>query len=190
MPLSKNARSPHSPSPIYGIRPGFTVADFDRQYTPQVQAKASGSASDPTPTAVPIKGARAIKIVVNVTAGSGSVDVTVKSAVDSFVATVASYTGLVLGANVFYLGGWSSPDSDGSSYTATKYGPPQTANDPDADNPTGDQDTDDPALAASSNYMGGTYNPFRFLSLDGYDLKFVTVANGTVTYDIQFEPLS
>jgi hypothetical protein len=178
--LSKHARSPHSPSPIYGIRPGFTVADIERQYTPAIVAIGTTSSSVVRSIGTPIAtgGARAVKITVNVT-GAGSVTVTVYSEVDGYSAAIATYTGLTAGSYEFFLGGWSSPDSDGSSYLATQYGPV-----PPASEATSGLDPSD-----SSNYVGQTYNPFEFLSLDGYDLLFLSAVTGTVSYDVSFAPM-
>jgi hypothetical protein len=191
MALTKQFRSPNSPSPIYGIRPGFNVGDFERQATVAIATIPSTSASVAAPTAISPH-ARAVKISVNVTAGSGNVSLTVKSAVDNFTATVATYNNLALGTYDFYLGGWASPsgDSVNGSYLATQYGPVAAGSSPAVGNTTGDEDTVHPDPSADSNYTGGTYNPVLFLSLDGYDLKVSSVVVGTVTYDVEVTPIS
>lgn len=191
MALTKQFRSHNSPSPIYGIRPGFNVGDFERQATVAIATIPSTSISVAAPTAISPH-ARAVKVSVNVTAGTGNVSLTVKSAVDNFTATVATYNNLALGTYDFYLGGWSSPvgDSVNGSYQATKYGPVAAGHSPAAGNTTGDEDTTNPDPKADSNYIGGTYNPVLFLSLDGYDLKVSSVVVGTVTYDVEVTPIS
>ena len=203
-PLTQHARSPHSPSPIYGIRPGFTVGDLDaaRITSLHVYGTWSSPGSDsiglPTPIWNPTTGkwdvmdllltqasttdssgtqisphARVVSISINVT-GSGSVDVSAKSASDSFSAKIFESGVLTAGNYQFYLGGWASPSGDGSSYDATQYGPAngqseaESGLDPSTDN----------------NYVGQTYNPFQFLSLDGFDLKFFSTVVGSVGYDV------
>lgn len=211
MALNKNARSPHSPSPIYGIRPGFTVGDIEGRYrhgfhvygtfTAPVTTDAAGvpintwnttngawnpldvisvqkTNSDASGTTISPH-ARAIKVTINVS-GTGTVDVLIKSAVDSFASTVVDFGALGAGTYSFFVGGYASPDSDGTSYTATQYGP------------VGAQGEATSGLNPSTdnNYVGGTYNPFRFLSLDGYDLKFFSTVSGTVGYDVTVTTLS
>lgn len=221
MALSKNARSPHSPSPIYGIRPGFTVGDLEGQYRHGFRVYGtftapitSDSAGLPTNTWNAVNGAwnpldmisaqktnsdvsgtqisphaRAIKVAINVT-GTGTVDVIVKSNVDSFTATIADFGALSVGTYSFYLGGYSSVDSDGTSYGATQYGPVKAGFSPAAADSTGDEETTHPDPSADSNYVGGIYNPFRFLSLDGYDLKFFSTVVGSVGYDVTVVTMS
>lgn len=227
MPLKQHTRTRNSPSPIYGISPGFNVGDLDRAYTPPVGvlgtfATSPGDwAGDPgyltsqattTQTSSPIQTyARAVKIAVNVS-GTGSITVVVKSAVDSYSAVVATYTTLTAGSYQFFLGGYGSPQtyapsvadgdnvlgegvkettpggpdkvnyptSDGTSYVATRYGP-VGANSEATSGLKADTD---------NNYSGGTYNPFQFLSLDGYALEFTATVTGTVGYDIEVMPIS
>lgn len=193
MALSKHARSPHSPSPIYGIRPGFTIADIEGRYMRPLriygtfdsgtdQLTASASTSDASGTTIKPH-CNVIKVNINVTSGSGSVQVIMKSAVDNFTATIADFGALGVGTYEFFIGGWSSPDSDGTNYTATKYGPVKPGSSPASTNPTGNEETTNPDPNADSNYMGGGYNPFQFLSLDGYDLKFFSTVVGTIAFD-------
>lgn len=195
MPLSKRARSPHSPSPIYGIRPGFTVGDLDSQYQPPKLAigndpSIGGVGYSASGTSAPITVNRVVKIgvIVGSATPTDHVDVAVTSAIDNYVAVIASYTALKPGSYTFYLGGWASPSSDATSYPATQYGPPTTDDLPSATDPSGNQETTDLDPANSSNYMGGTYNPVQFLSLDGYSiqissLNFVGSPNVTVTVE-------
>lgn len=209
MPLSKHPRSPHSPSPIYGIRPGFTVGDLDASFltslhvygtwsagsvTPTWNATtgrwavadaltAQASASDPTGTIVS-PNARAIKVGINIS-GTGSVHLTMKSAVDSYVAVIQDFGVLTAGFYEIVVGGWASASGDGSVYQATRYGPTFRGN-----SPVLSEDTIHPNHAADSNYFGQTYNPFQFLSLDGYAVKFFSVVAGTVGYDVSVTALS
>lgn len=215
--LSKHARSPHSPSPIYGIRPGFTIADLEGRYMHSFRVygtyQAPNAAPPPDGTWDAVAGvwkpldkiltqktttdslgtvisphARVVKITMNIS-GTGTVDLSVSSAVDSYGSTIADYSALPAGSYEFFLGGWSSADSDNTSYVATQYGPNPNES-PDANNPSGDQDIDDPTFGTSSNYVGGTYNPFQFLSLDGYDLKFFAAVSGSVGYDVTVTTVS
>ena len=219
--LSKQVRSPHSPSPIYGIRPGFTVGDLDNQYrgailvygtyttggnltngyptnqwpptpgqnypaiTQRSTADASGTVVSPH--------ARVVKITINVS-GAGTVDVSAKSASDSYSAKIFESGVLSAGTYEFYLGGWSSPTSNSdASYKATQYGPVKYPNSPDHTNTTGDEEpvtTTHADSSADSNYVGGTYNPVDFTSLDGYDLKFFAAITSTVGFDVEVTPVS
>lgn len=210
MPLNNHSRSPHSPSPIYGIRPGFTVGDLEQarvtplhvygtyqaaSLTPSWNATtgrwtlvdaltAQASTSDASGTVV-TPNARAIKISANMT-GTGSVLLTIKSNVDSYTATVITYTLTATGGfkgtghYEFYLGGYASPSSDGTSYQATQYGP------------VGANSEAESGLSPSTdnNYVGQTYNPFQFLSLDGYALKFFATVTGTAGYDVNVTAIS
>lgn len=208
-PYAKHARSPHSPSPIYGIRPGFTVGDLEAaRLTPlHVYGTYSSPGSDsiglPTFTwntqtgrwdvidalltqattsdssgTVVSPNARAVKIGANVT-GTGNVTITVKSAIDSYSSTLATYV-LTKGNYELYLGGWATASSDGTSYDVTQYGP----NGADSEAESG------LSPATDNNYVGQTYNPFQFLSLDGYSLKFFTTVSGSVGYDVNVTAIS
>lgn len=213
MPLNKHARTPHSPSPIYGIRPGFTVGDLDAArvtqlhvygtYTSPAGTEPVGSWNATTGRWVVIDtlatskttsdsggtivspNARAVKISANMT-GTGSVVMTVKSNVDSYTAVVAVYTLTATGGfngtghYEFYLGGWGSPSSDGTSYQATQYGP----------NGANSEAESGLSPSTDNNYVGQAYNPFQFLSLDGYALQFTTVVSGSVAYDVNVTALS
>jgi hypothetical protein len=188
MALSKFTRSPHSPSPIYGIRPGFTIADLEGRYMNPLRVYGTFSTTDSLvaqATATDAVGvtvsphARVIKVSLNVT-GTGTVDVLCKSAVDSFVATTVDFGAKGVGTYAFFVGGWSTVDSDATSYQATQYGPVGANSEATA---SLNKDT-------SNNYVGQTYNPFRFLSLDGYDLKFFATVVGTVGYDMTVEAVS
>ena len=257
-PLSHHARSPHSPSPIYGISPGFTVGDLDRAYTPAIPAlyvaplvsyPGGSPLWDPgdiltqltismTSGAISAN-ARAVKIRVNVS-GTGSITLSVTTAADGYTTPIAIYYNLSVGSYMFYLGGYGnqtqfssptgeeqtdlasnvdnpnietfqtgineagttpSPTSDGSSYIGglSQYGPigpflGQQGSNSSADFPGGF----DPAQANPSglnpatdnNYFGQTYNPFQFLSLDGYQLKLSAAVTGTVGYDASVIPIS
>ena len=255
-PLSHHARSPHSPSPIYGISPGFTVGDLDRAYTPAIPAlymaplsTTSAGPWDPGTIVTQLTtsstsgaisaNARAVKIQVNVS-GTGSIVVSVTTAADGYTTPIAIYNNLTVGSYMFYLGGYgnptqfssptgeeqtdlpsdvgnpnietfqtginapgttASPTSDGSSYIGglSQYGPigPLTGNqgsnpsssfpggfDPARANPSGLNPAQD------NNFFGQTYNPFQFLSLDGYQLKLSAVVTGTVGYDASIIPIS
>jgi hypothetical protein len=223
--LSQYARSPHSPSPIFGIAPGFTVGDLEKGYTPYLLAIGTAGANTDgslTVTGVSITttstainaNARAVKIVAHVTAGSGSVTLTVKSNVDAYATTIATYTGLTVaggddGTYELFLGGYGTqaefqtsrmitpelsvegvnntlyPSSDSTSYVATRYGPTKPGL-----LPAVSEDETNPDPSADSNYMGGTYNPFQFLSLDGYALEITGTVTGTVTFDVEVVPIS
>lgn len=174
--LNKFARNSNSPSPIYGIRPGFNVGDFEPRTLPK-SVIATGSITA-TGTTVSL-GARAAKFTVHVTAGSGTVTLVVKSNSDSYTATIATYGPLSLGNYDFFLGGWASP-TGGTAYQATQYGPSGAQS----------QATSGLNPATDNNYVGGPYNPVKFLSLDGYDLQVVATVSGTVTYDIEIVPIS
>lgn len=214
MALTNHARSPHSPSPIYGIRPGFTVADLEPSRVTALHVYGTYQAGSLTPTwnaqtgrwtvvdaltaqatatdstgVVVSPNARVVKIGTNVT-GTGSVVITVKSAVDSYTATVATYTLTATngfnktGHTEFFLGGWSSPSSDGTSYVATQYGPNLVTVGGILTQGSQEEATSTMNPAADSNYVGQTYNPFQFLSLDGYSLKFFATVTGSVGYDL------
>lgn len=185
--LNKHARSPHSPSPIYGIRPGFTIGDIEAQYTTEISVYNGRTTSDSSGTTVSPK-ARVVKITITM-AGSGSVDVSAKTAADG-TTTVFDSGGLTIGSYEFFVGGWSSPDSDGSTYGATQYGPVKSGSSPEAGNTTGDEETTNPDPSADSNYVGGTYNPFEFLSLDGYDLIFKATLTGTGQFSVAITRVS
>lgn len=215
--LTKHSRSPHSPSPIYGIRPGFTVGDLEASRATQLHVYGTfttptGSEPENVWDAVKGKwvvmdvvssqrttsdaggtvvspGARVVKIQINVT-GTGTVDVSAKSNSDSYSATIFDPGALSAGFYEFMLGGWASPSSDATSYGATQYGAVKSGSSPAATNPTGDQETVHPDPAADSNYVGGTYNPFQFLSLDGYALKFFATVVGSVGFDVSVTPVS
>jgi hypothetical protein len=218
--LTNHARSPHSPSPIYGIRPGFTVGDLDASrltalhvYGTYQQGSASptwnavtgrwtlvdaltaqASTSDNTGTVIS-PAARVVKIAANVT-GTGSVVLTVKSAVDSYTAVIATYTLTATGGwngtghYEYMLGGWASASSDGTSYQATQYGPNTATIGGVLTQGAQEEATTNLNLAADSNYVGQTYNPFQFLSLDGYSLKFFAAVTGTVGYDVNVTSVS
>lgn len=203
MALSKQFRSPSSPSPIYGLRPGFNVGDIERQYTRYLGVygtfdttshlvTAQTSTADAVGTVVSPK-CRSVKISINVT-GTGSVDITAKSAGDAFAATIFDSGNLAQGTYEFFLGGWSSPsgDSVNGTYIATQYGPVKIGQTPSASNPTGDQETSASKvnISADSNYVGGAYNPVLFLSLDGLDLKFFSVKTGTASWDVEVTEVS
>ena len=262
-PLSQHPRSPHSPSPIYGISPGFTVGDLDRAYTPPMPVFGTlvtypliftGQAGlqpnwDPG-SVVPLSAttsltssvistnARAVKIAVNVS-GTGSISLVVKSAVDAYTAIVASYNNLTAGGYQFYLGGYGSPaefspqtgeassdlstlvptagtdsatetsrvgqndavypTSDGTSYIGglVQYGPVGAVSEVMnvvAQNPGGFDPGRSNAAglnpSTDNNFFGQTYNPFQFLSLDGYALTFYSTVTGTVGYDVEVMPIS
>ncbi len=213
--LSKHARSPHSPSPIYGIRPGFTVGDLEAARLTSLHVyrtwTAPGTNSEGEPTQVwnTVTGrwdvmdlietqattsdasgtvvsphARVVKVSINVS-GSGSVDVSFKSASDSYSAKIFDSGVLNAGTYEFFVGGYASPSSDGSSYVATQYTP---------GGPTTGDAQDQAGFPLSpgqdNNYVGGTYNPFQFLSLDGYDLKFFSTVVGSVGYDVSVTQVS
>ena len=121
-PLSQHSRSPHSPSPIYGIAPGFTVGDLDRAYTPAIPALYSTLVTYPggspiwdpgdiatqlttsTTSGAISANARAVKIRVNVT-GTGSITVSVTTAADGYATPIAIYNNLTVGSYMFYLEG-------------------------------------------------------------------------------------
>jgi hypothetical protein len=258
--LSQHARTPHSPSPIYGVAPGFTVGDLDRAYTPSIPVLYGTLVTYPGTSLTPNwdpgtvatqatvnsnatvqPNARAVKIAVNVS-GTGSIVLTVKSNADSYTATIATYSGLTAGGYQFYLGGYGSkaefspqvgeaqtdlasnpaqgtdpatqttqpgqndtlyPTSDGSSYISglTQYGPSTTngvSQETNPYDPSINPGGFDPAQsnenalnpATDNNFFGQTYNPFQFLSLDGYALKFTAVVTGTVGYDVEVMPIS
>src|SRR3954471_19607594 len=175
MPLSKQFRTHNSPSPIYGIRPGFTIADLDHQYVEPIQVY--GVVSWPATQWPPVTGnlptvtgkttsdasgtvaavnARAVKVAINVTAGSGTVDVLIKSAVDNYTATVVDFGPLALGSYEFFVGGWASPVDDpggNDTYIATRYGPVKAGSSPATSNPTGDEETTNPDPSADNNYV-------------------------------------
>lgn len=188
--LTKHARSTNGPSPIYGIRPGFTIADLEGRYMNPIRVYGTWDSTDkltsqtntPDSGSSPIKThARVIKLTLNVS-GTGTVHIIGTTTADS--STIFDPGFLPAGSYEFFVGGWASVDSDNSSYQATQYGPSQTPSDFDADNPTGNMDVDDPSLSAGSNYFGGTYNPFQFLSLDGYDVQFTSDSSGSVAWDL------
>ena len=225
--LTYHPRSPHSPSPIYGISPGFTVGDCEARFVTPLHVYGTYQAGSITPTWNNVTGrwtevdvltaaatasdssgtiispaARVVKISANVT-GTGSLILTVKSNVDSYSATIASYnlnaTGgwKGTGAYEFFLGGYASNSgtvvettSDGSSYPATRYGPSVVVVNGVATQGPSDQATTNLSLATDNNYVGQTYNPFQFLSLDGYALKFNTVVTGTVGYNVNVTTVS
>lgn len=237
MPLSKQIRSPHSPSPIYGdgsmrmnqktpnrglLRPGFNVGDIDRSattsllvYGTYVWATATDTTRtpntvEPFPPAGSNQGtiqqtsiadatgttvsphARVVKITIHVS-GTGTIDISCKSAVDSFAAVVFDSGALAAGAYDFYVGGWSSPTSNSdATYIATQYGPIKPGNTPSTGNTTGDQETNQTKVntAADSNYVGPGYNPVDFTSLDGFDLKFFSVLSGSASWDVEVTPVS
>lgn len=212
--LSKNTRSTHSPSPIYGdgslrmsshskgqglLRPGFNVGDLDRSYQSDLSvygtfvnglATAQTSTADASGTAVATK-ARVVKVTINVT-GTGTVDISAKTQADT--TTVVFDSGaLSAGSYEFYVGGWSSPTSNSdATYLATQYGPVKSGQTPSASNPTGDEETNTAKVdtAAFSNYVGGTYNPVDFLSLDGFGLTFFSVKVGTASWDVAVAAVS
>ena len=186
MALEKDFRSPHSPSPIYGIRPGFTVGDFDRPYgygTPTstpISVYSGRSTTDSTGTSKSPK-ARVIKVVLTINSGSGSVDLSMKSNSDTYTAVVFD-TGAIsgLGTYEYYVGGWSSPTDGDAGYQATQYGPTKPGAATDDGNTEGDENVTNPDPAADSNYVGGTYNPTNFLSLAGDDVMFFATVSGTM----------
>lgn len=194
-PLNKHPRSTSSPSPIYGIRPGFTIADFEERYAKPIRIYGTWDASDKLtaqatspdsgPTVVKSH-ARVVKLSLNVS-GTGSVHIVATTAADN--STVFDSV-LTAGSYEFFVGGWSSVDSDNSSYRATQYGPVKPGSTPGAGNPTGDMETINPDPKADSNYVGGTYNPFQFLSLDGYDLQFSSDVTGSVAWDLSCSVVS
>lgn len=200
------------------LRPGFTVGDLDHQYAtgilvygsvswaPAIPAGGVGAAttwgntnqpiltqrstSDLTGTIVK-PGGRAVKIAINVT-GTGTVDVSALTMADG---TTSVFDGGVLPAGnyEFFVGGWASPvgDAVNGTYQATQYGPVKAGSSPAANDPTGGQETGaNKNPSASSNYVGGTYNPVLFLSLDGFDLKFFATVVGTVGFDVEVTPIS
>lgn len=210
--LNEHARSPHSPSPIYGIRPGFTVGDLEAAHITALHVygtfsvpvnadpnntwntttgrwtvidtiTSQATSSDASGTVISPK-ARAVKIAINVS-GAGSVDISCKSNSDSYTAKIFDSGVLTAGSYEFYLGGYATPSSDGSSYVAKQYTPggPTTTYAPD--------ESGFPLSPSEDNYyVGGTYNPFQFLSLDGYDLKFFSAVVGTVGYDCSVTAMS
>lgn len=252
-PLSQHPRSPQSPSPIYGIRPGFTVGDLDRSYTPPmpvfgVLQTYPGGALQPNwdpgtvasqvtissgPTVVQ-PNARAVKIAVNVS-GTGSITLVVKSNVDAFATVVATYNNITAGGYQFYLGGFGSPAEFSSPTNEAQTDDPSNVSDPNVAitqsgvnttlYPTSDstsyigglvqygpvgaisevtsgasQNTGgfDPGRrnaaglnpSTDNNFFGQTYNPFQFLSLDGYALQFTATVTGAVGYDVEVMPIS
>ncbi len=195
--LSKHPRATNTPDPIYGIRAGFTIGDLEGRYMAPIRVFGTWGASDALTVGSAISNvgvivsphARVIKVSLNIT-GTGTVDVVVKSAVDSYTATIADFGALGQGTYEFFLGGWSSSSSDGSSYIATQYGPVKAGSSPGPANPTGDEELTNPDPAADSNYAGGTYNPFQFLSLDGYALTFISTVSGSVLYDMSVVAVS
>ena len=194
MALEKDFRSPHSPSPIYGLRPGFNVGDLDRPYgQAPIAGIASTSSSVAAPSAISPQ-ARVVKVTVYVTSGTGSVDVTLKSATDTYTAALLDTGALTLGTYEFYVGGWANPTSNSdATFKATQYGPVVAGVTPDKGNTTGDEEpvsTGNADPASSSNYVGGTYNPVDFISLAGADVKVYSVVVGTVTYRVDVVPVS
>jgi hypothetical protein len=258
-PLSQHPRSPSSPSPIYGIRPGFTVGDLDRAYTPSIPVFGTpvtypaGTATtgglqpnwDPGsvvpfsttissgPTVVQ-PNARAVKIAVNVS-GTGSITLIVKSNVDAYATVVATYNNITAGGYQFYLGGFGTPAEFSSPTNEPQTDDPSNVSDPNVAitqsgvnttlYPTSDatsyigglvqygpvgaisevtsgasQNTGgfDPGRrnaaglnpSTDNNFFGQTYNPFQFLSLDGYALQFTATVTGTVGYDVEVMPIS
>lgn len=256
-PLSQHARSPHSPSPIYGVSPGFTVGDLDRAYTPSIPVLYGSLVTYPggslqpnwdhgtvatqlttTTTSAAINtNARAVKIAVNVS-GSGSITLAAYTAADSYTTPIAIYNNLTAGGYQFYLGGYgnkaefssptnesqtddpsnitnpnietsqpginaagttASPTSDGTSYIGglSQYGPLGAISEKSntfSQNPGGLDPAQSNVAGLSpstdNNFFGQTYNPFQFLSLDGWAMKFTATVTGTVGYDVEVMPIS
>lgn len=241
--LSKNTRSPHSPSPIYGdgslrmntlaknvglLRPGFNVGDLEHQYAgsilvygtynmPATSTITAGTAVEPfdptyanslTPSSKTMgsinqtntadtsgtdvkPGARAVKISIHVT---GTGNITFTAVTDADGTTQVFNTGaLSAGSYEFFLGGWASPTSNSdATYLASQYGPVKPGGTISANDPTGDEELGaqrDPK--AFSNYVGGTYNPVDFTSLDGYGLTFKSTPKvGSCSWDLSVTPIS
>ena len=198
MALEKDFRAPNSPSPIYGIRPGFNVGDLDKSYlfsgisssvahnvyTNRATTDSSGTVASPS--------ARVVKVIVTINSGTGSVDLSMKSNSDTYSTTIFD-SGALSGVGVYelYVGGWSSPTSNNdAAFQATQYGPTAPGHTPDSENTTGDEDTTNPDPAASANWVGGTYNPVDFLSLAGDSIKFFAAVTGTISFNVDVVPVS
>lgn len=179
MALNKFNRSPHSPSPIYGIRPGFNISDLDAQYTSAVPAITSVTGTT-TSSALDI-GARAISLHPLFVGAGAKADILVYSADDSYVTPIATFLAVTNGSGALYVGGSASKsgDSVNGTYQATQYGPV----------PPQSEATSGLSEATDHNYVGGSYNPALYLSLDGKPIK-VKVDNVTGTVSVTVTPNS
>jgi hypothetical protein len=193
------------------LRPGFNIGDLDRQFASPIYVYGTwtyplNSTNFPPGTYSPLltqiaiadaigtiisPNARAVKIIIHVS-GPGTTRITAQSSADTYTATIFDTGVLTAGDYDFYLGGWSSPSSDTTNrtYQATRYGPPKPGTAVTSTDPTGDEETVNPNPAADSNYVGGTYNPIEFISLDGQSLKFFSILGGTAAWDVSVIPLS
>lgn len=179
MTLNKQFRSAHTPSPIYGIRPGFNISDLDRAYTSEVVAIA---ATGITATSAALDlGARAVSISPLFVGAGAKADILVYSADDSYVTPIATFLAVQDGSGTLYVGGFAgaSGDSTNGTYIATQYGPvpPQSGA------------TSGLSQATDNNYIGSSYNPALFLSLDGKPIK-IKVQNITGTVAVNVTPIS
>lgn len=179
MTLNKFNRSPHSPSPIYGIRPGFRISDLDSQYTSAVAAVTSQTGTF-TSAAVDL-GARAVSLNPTFVGAGAKADILVYSSDDGYTTPIATFLAVQNGSGTLYVGGSASVtgDSANGTYLATQYGPV----------PPQSEATSGLSEATDHNYYGGAYNPNLFLSLDGKPIK-VKVQNVTGTVSVNVTPIS